>query len=245
MQFSLALQSTPPPAPSGGGVRRRHVRVALAWLLLLASGALLADALWIPAKAELAQWLLERSWNAARATGSTQPPWAWADTRAVARLTRLDDARSQVVLAGDNGRVLAFAPGWNESSSAPGDIGTVVISAHRDTHFAWLRDIADDEQIELEGLQTQRRYRLHSRTVVDVRSDALAPDAGEDQLLLVTCWPFDAVDAGGPLRLVLRFLPEPRGADRISPEEAASPSLPRTPASPRNGDAETDASHRG
>lgn len=245
MKPAHALHSTPPPSALGGSRLRLRLRAALAWLLLLAGGALLADALWIPAKAELAQWLLERSWNAARASGSAQPPWAWADTRAVARLTRLDDARSQVVLAGDTGRVLAFAPGWNEFSSAPGDIGTVVISAHRDTHFAWLRDIADDEQVELDGLQAQRRYRLHSRTVVDVRTDALAPDAGEDQLLLVTCWPFDAVDAGGPLRLVLRFLPEPLGADRINREAAVSPNLPRTPASPRNADAGTDSSRRG
>lgn len=230
---------------AAASVRKPRLRSACAAGLLLTSLVLLAHALWIPAKAELAQWLLERSWQQARTNGVAQPPWAWADTRAVARLTRLADARSQIVLAGDNGRVLAFAPGWNEASAAPGAHGTVVISAHRDTHFAWLRDIADGEGIALEGLQHQRRYLLRSRAVVDVRTEALAPDAGEDQLLLVTCWPFDALEAGGPLRVVLRFVPLPDDADVLSPAVAAFPSLPRSPEILRSGDAGTDSSHRG
>lgn len=175
--------------------------------LLLASGLLLVQALWIPAKAELAQWLLARSWHAARTTGEAQPPWGWADTRAVALLRRADVGAEQVVLAGDSGRVLAFGPGWNERSAVPGGPGTVVISAHRDTHFAWLRNLAAGATLELEGVQGRRRYRLQERHILDVREHALAPEAGEDQLLLVTCWPFDAAEAGGPLRLVLRFLP--------------------------------------
>jgi sortase A len=98
-------------------------------------------------------------------------------------------------------------PGWNPASAAPGGQGTVVISAHRDTHFAWLRNLAAGATLELEGVQGRRRYRLQERHILDVREHALAPEVGEDQLLLVTCWPFDAAEAGGPLRLVLRFLP--------------------------------------
>lgn len=212
---------------------------------MLASAVLLAQALWVPAKAELAQWLLERRWAQARADGVSRPPWPWADTHAVARLTRGIDGRSQIVLAGDNGRTLAFGPGWNEASAAPMARGTVVISAHRDTHFAWLRGIEDGERIELEGVQAHRRYTLRSRSVVDVRWQALALDTDEDQLLLVTCWPFDAVDAGGPLRLVLRFVPDVAAPGRLTETAAAFPSRRHTPASPRIGGAGTDSSHRG
>lgn len=212
---------------------------------MLTSAVLLGQALWVPAKAELAQRLLERRWAEARADGVSRPPWPWADTHAVARLTRGIDGRSQIVLAGDNGRALAFGPGWNEASAVPAGHGTVVISAHRDTHFAWLRDIADGERVELEGLREHRRYRLHGRRVVDVRWQALALDHDEDQLLLVTCWPFDALDAGGPLRLVLRFVPEAAAAGGFTETVAAFPNPPRTPASPRIGDAGTDSNRRG
>lgn len=237
MRSSIAAQVAPP-------VPRSTPRRLLALSLLLASGLLLVQALWIPAKAELAQWLLARSWNAARAAGEAQPPWAWADTRAVARLRRADVDAGQIVLAGDSGRVLAFGPGWNPASAAPGGQGTVVISAHRDTHFAWLRDVGEGAMLELEGLGGTRRYRLHARRIVDVREHALAPEAGEDQLLLVTCWPFDAAEAGGPLRLVLSFLPIEEKAFALS-RAAASPSPMRTPGRPRSADAGTGSSHPG
>jgi len=222
-------------------------RSGLRWLalsLLVGSGLLLVQALWIPAKAELAQWLLARSWNAARAAGEAQPPWAWADTRAVALLRRADVDAGQIVLAGDSGRVLAFGPGWNPASAAPGGQGTVVISAHRDTHFDWLRDVGEGAMLDLEGLGGTRRYRLHARRIVDVREHALAPEVGEDQLLLVTCWPFDAEEAGGPLRLVLSFLPMADEGVALSPA-AASPSPMRTPGRPRSADAGTGSSHPG
>lgn len=242
------LGSTQNAAPT----RRACSATQHAWLrrwsgraLMLASAALLAQALWVPVKAELAQWLLEWRWAQARADGVSRPPWPWADTHAVARLTRGIDGRSQIVLAGDNGRALAFGPGWNEASAVPTARGTVVISAHRDTHFAWLRDIEDGEEVELEGMRAHRRYRLHSRSVIDVRQQALALDHGEDQLLLITCWPFDAVDAGGPLRLVLRFVPDAAASGRLTETAAVFPSRPHTPASPRNGGAGTDSSHRG
>lgn len=236
--LSRIAARTAPPAP------RSVTRRLLALSLLLASGLLLVHALWIPAKAELAQWLLARSWNAARAAGEAQPPWAWADTRAVARLRRADVDAGQIVLAGDSGRVLAFGPGWNPASAAPGGQGTVVISAHRDTHFAWLRDVGVGATLELEGLQGRRRYRLQERHILDVREHALEPEAGEDQLLLVTCWPFDAAEAGGPLRLVLRFLPIEEKAFALS-RAAASPSPMRTPGRPRSADAGTGSSHPG
>ncbi len=184
------------------------MRLRCAQLLFLGALAVLIHALWIPAKAGLAQWLLQRSWTQALATGEAKPPWGWADAHAVARLMRVSDGRSQIVLAGDNGRALAFGPGWNPASTPPGEAGTVVISAHRDTHFAWLRDIDVDERLQLETLRGPRRYRLRGSEIIDVRTQALAPSVDHDQLLLVTCWPFDAIEAGGPLRLLLRFEPE-------------------------------------
>jgi len=174
-------------------------------LLLAAAGLLAAQALWIPAKAALAQQLLEQAWQRSLTSAQPQRPWPWADTAPVARLLRLSTGESQIVLAGDSGRTLAFGPGWNEASAAPLSGGTALISAHRDTHFAWLRDIADSEEVELQSTQGQRRYRLHSRRIVDVRQQGWVARPDRDALLLVTCWPFDAVDARGPLRLLLEF----------------------------------------
>ena len=44
-------------------------------------------------------------------------------------------------LAGVSGRTLAFGPGHVDGTPLPGDPGNSVLSGHRDTHFAFLREL--------------------------------------------------------------------------------------------------------
>lgn len=194
-------------------VRPRRLRgstaTARTWLaraLLLAALLMAGQAAWLPAKAALAQGLLANSWNQALADGGEHRPWPWADTHPVARLSsqRLDV--SQVVLAGDGGRTLAFGPGWAESSSPPGRPGTVVISGHRDTHFRWLQDLRTGDVLALQTRDGLRRYSVQTTRVADSRRERIAASAA-DQLLLVTCWPFDATAPRGPLRYLVTLVP--------------------------------------
>lgn len=159
------------------------------------------------AKAELAQVLLRRAWNQSLQGGLKAKPWPWADTVPVARLRVARLAVDAIVLSGDSGRTLAFGPGWTESSVAPGAPGLSVISAHRDTHFAFLRELAAGDSIRIDGASGKRIYAVRSLRVVDSRKERIdvAPDA--DALLLVTCYPFNALDAGGPLRYVVAAVP--------------------------------------
>lgn len=161
------------------------------------------DAGYIHAKAALAQVLLTRAWDATQRDGAVHRPWPWADSHPVARLRMPRLGIEQIVLAGDSGRTIAFGPGWAEASAAPATRGTSIISAHRDTHFDWLRDIAIGDELVIEAPAGQRRYRVRHLQVADSRDQRIALDDGRDQLLLVTCWPFDALSSGGPLRLVV------------------------------------------
>lgn len=201
-------------APPPNAKRPRHLRGTAAsarrWLangLLLAGLVLAGNAAWLPAKAALAQVLLQSSWQQARADGGAHRPWPWADTHAVARLLQPRLGISQVVLAGDSGRPLAFGPGWAESSARPGEHGTTVVSGHRDTHFRWLKDLRDGDRLQLETTGGLRDYVVTGHRVADSRTERLATHAGEDQLLLVTCWPFDATAPRGPLRYVVTLRP--------------------------------------
>ena len=179
--------------------------------LWLAALLLAGHAAWMPAKAALAQELLEASWRQGRHDGGAHRPWPWADTHPVARLEQVRLGISQVVLAGDSGRPLAFGPGWAEASARPGsDRGTVVISGHRDTHFAWLRDLRDGDTVRLEHAGGERSYRVVGSEVVDSRTHRIATGGDAGQLLLVTCWPFDATTARGPLRYVVTLV-DPEG----------------------------------
>jgi sortase A len=180
---------------------------------LLAGGTALGlHALTIPAKAALADVLLERAWHRARLGEERPRPWSWADTWPVARLSIPDLGWSTLVLDGASGRELAFAPGRLHGSAAPGSAGTLLIAGHRDTHFSVLRYLSEGQSVTLEdSLGTIHRYRIRESRVVDAVHHGIRRHPVESQLVLMTCWPFDALAAGGPDRLVVWADPEPPG----------------------------------
>jgi sortase A len=179
------------------------VKRIVAGLLSLIALALAFDAGYLHAKAWLAQRLLRDAWESTQANGGAHRPWPWADTHPVARLQVPVHGVDQIVLAGDSGRTLAFGPGWAESTARPGAQGTPVISGHRDTHFAFLQHLRPGDEIALQGEHENARYVVADTRVADSRHESLHVGR-DDALLLVTCWPFDAVAPGGPLRYVVR-----------------------------------------
>jgi sortase A len=139
----------------------------------------LGQGAYIPAKAWLAQELMQRAWT--RGTnGSAQPvPWPW-------------------------GRTLAFGPGHLSASSLPGEIGNTVIAGHRDTHFRFLRDVEVGELLVIESVSGEKHlYEIFDIDVVDSRRSSLLLDTDTAILSLVTCYPFEAIDPGGPMRYVV------------------------------------------
>ncbi len=176
-------------------------------LLALLAAGLALDAGYIHAKAQLAQALLARAWQSRLEDGQPHRPWPWADSHPVAKLSMPRLRVEQIVLAGDSGRTIAFGPGWAEASTAPGRAGTTVISAHRDTHFDWLQQVAIGDRLSLQSAEGERRYRVVSIDVADSRVQRLPLSDEADRLLLVTCWPFDAIVSGGPLRYVVAAEP--------------------------------------
>jgi len=156
---------------------------------------------WIQIKAVVAQELLERSWEQTLEHGSPVQPWAWADHWPVAQLKLLRAKSELIVLSGDSGSSLAFAPGWNSKSAKPGKQGVTVVSGHRDTHFKILKDTAIGDLIEIVTPQGETvNYQVKTIEVVDSRVAIIDTEQSGQTLVLVTCYPFDAVTAGGPLR---------------------------------------------
>ena len=182
---------------------RRLRKLAVACLLCLGFWSL-GQGAYIPAKAWLAQELMQRAWTRG-SHGEAQPvPWPWADTWLVARLSAKAGAVNLIVLAGGSGRTLAFGPGHLSASAFPGETGNSVIAGHRDTHFEFLRDVEVGEGLEIETIAGRRhRYEVVGVDVVDARRGSLVLDTGEAMLSLVTCYPFGATDPGGPLRYVV------------------------------------------
>lgn len=187
------------------------LRTKPAAALIAAVGlSLLVYGLYLPSKALLAQVLLRLAWSEARATGAPVRPWPWADTRSVARLRIERLAVDQIVLAGASGRTLAFAPGWVDGTMRPGQPGNVVFSGHRDTHFEWLAELVSGDRLELEAVNgSVRSYRVADIDVQHASATWLLDPSAGDRLVLLTCYPFDAVNPGTPWRFVVLAFPEP------------------------------------
>ena len=181
----------------------------LGLLFLLAGVQQLSGAALIKAKAWLAPVLIEQAWlQTLQEGGKPVKPWPWADTWPVARLRAPAQQVDLLVLAGDSGNALAFGPGHATASSAPGGRGLAVIGGHRDTHFAFLREVAPGARLQLELPDgTLRDYQVQATRVADASRELLPVSVDEERLLLVTCYPFDALTANGPLRYVVSAAP--------------------------------------
>jgi sortase A len=171
--------------------------------LALIGAILFGDGAYIHAKAWLAQMLLERAFDRSIATGQPVKPWSWADTWPVARIEVKRIGASAIVLEGTSGQALAFGPGHIHRTVDAGERGVAVYAAHRDTHFRFLRNVAIGDEIEVTRSDGKRfRYRADSSAIVHFDASGIDPATQGFELVLATCWPFDAVTSG-PERYLL------------------------------------------
>ncbi len=190
-------------SPNPGNRRAlQHRAIALLSAALIAVGLWHgANGVWLYAKAALAQQLIAQAWRDQLRSGTAARPWPWADTYPVARLRWARGDVDLIVLNGMQGQALAFGPGL---ASGDGDVikesvnAGLVIAGHRDTHFRFLADVQIGDELQLQRRDGTQRYRVEALRVVDSARETLRIDT--DELVLVTCYPFDVIRAGGTLR---------------------------------------------
>jgi sortase A len=183
-------------------MRRRLRRPVLVLAVVLAGLGIwqLGQSGLILAKAWLAPILIDRAWAAAQdgQTGDALKPWPWADTRPIAKLHFPSLGRDRIALAGASPRAMAFGPTLTQAGGVPAFFG------HRDTHFLMLQNLKlgapvlwekpDRSVVSYHVVDTMVQHKDHMQVPMGRPGEYLA---------LVTCWPFDAVQAGGPWRYVV------------------------------------------
>ena len=81
----------------------------------------------------------------------------------------------------------------------------MIMTGHRDTHFRFLKETHPNDQLDLTGHDgITRHYRITDQRIMDSRRDVIQTGSDRQDLVLVTCFPFEALQAGGPLRYVVR-----------------------------------------
>lgn len=188
----------------------RTLPMAVLLLSLVGSGFVLWG-FWIPMKAQLAQYLLERAWQTSRETGQPQKAWSWADSWPVAKLSIKALNLQAIVLKEAGGEALAFGPVLLEQSASLGGNGTSVIAAHRDTHFKALSRLEQGALIKVEPMAgPSMTYQVNEMRIVRWDQSGLIKDTQSSQLIITSCWPFDSL-IEGPLRFIAI-------ADRVAPQ---------------------------
>lgn len=187
--------------------RRSRLTGALLVFCVAAGLWQFGQGLYIHAKAQLAQYLIADAWHKTLQGQTAVKPWPWADTWPVARITAPATRDQHYVLAGADGRAIAFGPGHMHGTPLPGTAGNSVIGGHRDTHFAFLRELRPGDEVTVQRADgAVRRYAVSDTQVVDKGDVSVARNDGATRLTLVTCWPFDAIRPGGPQRYVVTAL---------------------------------------
>ena len=185
-------------------------RFILPLVLAFAGLTLLGQGGYIHAKALLAQILLERAFTEAVASGREIKPWSWADTWPVARIEVRRIGASAIVLSGASGQALAFGPGHVEFTAEAGERGVAVYSAHRDTHFRFLKQVRIGDEIDVTRRDGKTfRYRADAQSVVRFDQSGIDPESDGYGLILSTCWPLGAVTPGPDRYLLHATLIEP------------------------------------
>ena len=163
---------------------------------------------YIHAKALLAQVLLKSAWAETLNGSKEVKPWPWADTWPVSRLSVPSLGVSRIVLAGVSGQALAFGPGrLLDEGNGQGPFN-IVIAGHRDTHFRFLRDLKYGDPISLQtNSHRVLKFTVARILIVDSADVDLIRQGNESMLTLITCYPFDAIRPGGPLRYVVQAKP--------------------------------------
>lgn len=122
-------------------------------------------------------------------------------------LGRVDIPRlgiSVAVLEGTSSRTMRLGAGHIEGTPLPGDTGNSGIAGHRDTFFRELKNVRENDDIQLQTATGLFHYEVDLVKVVDPNDlTVLEPSTFGSTLTLVTCYPFYFVGSA-PKRFVVR-----------------------------------------
>lgn len=179
------------------------------FLLLIGMLLLAAFGIWqlgqaglLAAKAWAGPVLIEHAFNQSEDLNAPVRPWPWADSYPVARIDVPRLGQQEYVLSQSNMRNLAFGP----TLQAVGR--STVLFAHRDTHFNFLKnlELGDRIAVKYSGAAPQN-WRVVRFTVIDQDNLYLPAAASSEQLLFVTCYPFDSMAQNPTQRFVAWLSP--------------------------------------
>jgi sortase A len=182
------------------------VRIGLIVGLMLLGVIQLGHGSYIKMKAVAADLLITTTWLNREEGAMPVKPWPWADTWVIGRIDVPRLAVEQFIMKDLSGESLAFGPGILDT--LPSGSNYKLIAGHRDTHFDFVADLIDRDVINFVGQDGKHQsYEVIDTRIFDSSEGPLLIEPDNPGLMLVTCWPFDSLNFGGPLRYLVEAVP--------------------------------------
>jgi sortase A len=121
----------------------------------------------------------------------------------IGRLTIPRLGLSVMVREGVASQTLSLAAGHIPGTALPGERGNVGVAGHRDTLFRSLKDIRKDDVILFQTLDGRFDYEVASTQIVTPKDVGVLRPGRDDELTLVTCYPFYYVGSA-PDRFIVK-----------------------------------------
>ena len=181
---------------------KRNLSIFLLVFLLLGGGYFAYQAVKIDIKAKVAQILLNHSWIISLEKGNAVKPWKSFDGSPILKLEIPEHNINQIVLSNTSGQSLAFGPGFHQETYLPHLNKTTAISSHRDSHGNFIKNLVVGDEIQLQDLYKEWHYYIvNDFFIINVHDQNQITNT--KGLLLITCYPFNAITSGTPLRYIV------------------------------------------
>ena len=127
------------------------------------------------------------------------------------------------VVQGTSDPQLDVAVGHETTSALPANPGTSVLAAHDVTWFTDIDNLAVGQMIDYQNACATYQFRVFRHAVVEA-GDPVYASRGDPQLVLVTCWPTNALFLTNKRYLVYASLARTINSVHAAPSAAISPS---------------------
>lgn len=182
---------------------RPHVPRRIVSLALVAVGTLLLGyvgleywGMYRSQKNLESQW--EQQAAITNAPGQPQLPPEQLLTRILIPKIQMD----AIVVEGASRRDLSAGPGHMKQTAEPGETGNAVITAHRDTFFRHIYELAKGDQIQVRRSGRTFTYAVTGKKIVMPEDISVIKPTNDPQLTLITCYPTYYIGPA-PRRLVV------------------------------------------
>ena len=136
------------------------------------------------------QKVLQREWQEQqKSSASTRTTLKAVQDDGLTRVSIPKINLDVIVVEGTNHRALRVGPGHLKTTPAPGEVGNSVISAHRDTFFRHIYELAKGDEIQVRRGGHTFTFQVTGKKIVEPSDVSVLKNSPDARLTLITCYP--------------------------------------------------------